>query len=74
MESPLAVRVLGRGVSRVPLADCRLCPPAPELELQVFGAGRRGVPVEQLVGQAGLTVAPIEPLGGQAAPKGVAAV
>ena len=51
----------------MPLADCRLCPSAPELELQVFGAGRRGVPVEQLVGQ-------IEPLGGQAAPKGVAAV
>jgi len=75
-------------VNPVPLADCRLCPPEPELELQVFGAGRRGVPVEQLVGQDGPTVAPIEPLAGQAgpmvapieplagqaAPKGVAAV
>jgi hypothetical protein len=74
MELPLAFRGLGRGVSPVPLADCRLCRPAPELELQVFGAGRRGVPVEPLVGRDGPTVAPIEPLVGQAAPKGVAAV
>jgi hypothetical protein len=61
-------------VNPVPLADCRPCPLAPELELQVFGAGRRGVPVEPLVGQDGPTVAPIEPLVGQAAPKGAAAV
>jgi hypothetical protein len=33
-----------------------------------------GVPVEPLVVQDGQTVAPIEPLVGQAAPKGVAAV
>lgn len=44
----------------VPLAGCRPCPHAPELEPQAFGVGRRGVPVEALVGQA--------------APKGVAAV
>jgi hypothetical protein len=61
-------------VSPVPLADCRLCPPAPELELQVFGAGWWGGPVEPRVGRDGPTVAPIEPLEGQAAPKGVAAV
>lgn len=58
----------------VPLADCRPYRHAPELEPQVFGAGRRGVPVEPLVGQDGPTVAPIEPLVGQAAPKGAAAV
>ena len=57
----------------MPLAGCRPCPPAPELERQAFGVGRRGVPVEPLVEQAGPTVAPIEPLVGQAAPKGVAA-
>jgi len=61
-------------VNPVPLADCLPSRHAPELEPQVFGAGRRGVPVEPLVGQDGQTVAPIEPLVGQVAPKGVAAV
>jgi len=61
-------------VNLVPLADCLACPHAPEREPQAFGAGRRGVPVEPLVGQDGPKVAPIEPLVGQAAPKGVAAV
>ena len=58
----------------MPLAGCRPCPPAPELEPQAFGVWRRGGPVEPLVGRDGPTVAPIEPLVGQAAPKGVAAV
>jgi len=61
-------------VNPVPLADCRPCPHAPELEPRAFEAGRMGVPVEPLVVQDGQTVAPIEPLVGQVAPKGVAAV
>ena len=57
------------------LADCRPCPHAPELEPRAFEAGRMGVPVEPpLVWQDGQTVAPIEPLVGQVAPKEVAAV
>jgi hypothetical protein len=61
-------------VNPVPQADCRPCLHAPELEPRAFEAGRKGVQVEPLVGQDGPTVAPIELLVGQAAPKGVVAV
>jgi hypothetical protein len=58
----------------VPLADCRPYPHVPELEPQAFGAGRREVPAGPMVERDGRTVAPAEPLVGQAAAKGVVAV
>jgi len=60
-------------VNRVPLADCRPYPRAPERERRVFGTGRRGERAGRKVVQAGPRAGPAVRLGGQAAAKGVVA-